>query len=132
MMNKEKIKTIIKNLVTTKNNKKKINIFFCDSTIKLNQVIKKKTILIFYGDYMVTRFIKVFFYLLYSKIKFQKNCFFLFNLERTLFIGHNFFPDWPGAYLKNNFFNNACVWIKKFIYILIFKKRLKLIFIETL
>ena len=29
MMNKEKIKTIIKNLVTTKNNKKKINIFFC-------------------------------------------------------------------------------------------------------
>tara|TARA_B110000914_G_scaffold83359_1_gene73428 strand:- start:130 stop:279 length:150 start_codon:yes stop_codon:yes gene_type:complete len=42
MMNKEKIKIIIKNLVATKNNKEKINIFFCDSTIKLNQIIKKK------------------------------------------------------------------------------------------
>ena len=132
MIDKEKIKIILENLITTKKNKKKLNFVFYSLTKKLNQTPKEKGILVFYGGHIITNFIKVFFYFLYSNIKFHKNCFLLFNLERASLIGHNLFPDWPGIYLKNNFFSNTLIWIKKFIYIFIFKKRLMLIFIEIL
>tara|TARA_B110000211_G_C14021813_1_gene528024 strand:+ start:1018 stop:1416 length:399 start_codon:yes stop_codon:yes gene_type:complete len=132
MIKKDKIKIIIRNLIETKNNKKKFNFFFYDTFKKLNQIIKKKGVVIFYGDQVLTKFIKVFFYFLYSNVKFKKNCFLLFNPEKTLVIGHNIFPDWPGTYSKNNIFKNITVWTKNFIYIFIFKKRLMLIFIEIL
>ena len=79
MIKKDKIKIIIRNLIETKNNKKKFNFFFYDTFKNLNQIIKKKGVVIFYGDQALTKFIKVFFYFLYSNVKFKKNFFLLFN-----------------------------------------------------
>ena len=129
MINKNKIKIIIKNLTTNRSNNNK-PIFFFSSIKKLDQKTKKKRILIFYRNRILISFIKVFFYLLYTKVKFKKNCFLLFNPEENIFIGHNILPDWPGRYSKNNFFKNILIWVEKFIYIFIFRKRLTLIFIK--
>ncbi len=128
MINKEKIKNIVKNLVTNKN--KKLNFCFYSSIKKLNKIKKNGGVLIFYKEQILISFIKVLFYFLYTKITFEKNCFLLFKIKNNFFIGHNFLPDWPGAYLKNNFLKNTLIWLQKFIYLFIFKKRLTLIFIE--
>jgi len=129
MSEKRKIKNIVNNLITIKNKK---NIFFYNTLKKLNQISNKKCVLIFKGNQIFKNVIKVYFYFLYSNIKFKKNFFLLFNIKNNLYIGHNLFPDWPGKYLKNNFFNNLFIWIKKFIYIAVFRKKLELIFIQII
>ena len=129
MSEKRKIKNIVNNLITIKNKK---NIFFYNTLKKLNQISNKKCVLIFKGNQIFKNVIKVYFYFLYSNINFKKNFFLLFNIKNNLYIGHNLFPDWPGKYLKNNFFNNLFIWIKKFIYIAVFRKKLELIFIQII
>ena len=129
MSEKRKIKNIVNNLITIKNKK---NIFFYNTLKKLNQISNKKCVLIFKGNQIFKNVIKVYFYFLYSNIKFKKNFFLLFNIKNNLYIGHNLFPDWPGKYLKNNFFNNLFIWIKKFIYIAVFRRKLALIFIQII
>ena len=102
MSEKRKIKNIVNNLITIKNKK---NIFFYNTLKKLNQISNKKCVLIFKGNQIFKNVIKVYFYFLYSNIKFKKNFFLLFNIKNNLYIGHNLFSVWPVKYLKNNFFH---------------------------
>lgn len=131
MLNKDKMKVIVNNITIIKN-KKKLKIVFFNSSKKINQKIKKKSVIIFHGNQILKNFMKVFIFLLNSDIKFKKNFFLLFHEGKTSYIGHNFLPDWPGRYLDNNFLRNFFIWIKKIIYFFIFKKRLALIFIEVI
>jgi len=125
VISKKKIGDIVKNL--TQDEKNKINLLFYTSINNLNIKAKNNSIIIFYGKRKLLNFIYFFFYSIFFQIKFQKNSFLLFQ-EKNQLIGHNFMPDWPGAYSSQGFGKNIFMWFKKIIYIFIFKKKLLLIF----
>lgn len=131
MINKEQIRTIVNN-ITINGNKKKL-IFVSDHKGNLEIFTKNKNFtLILYKKNFFKNFLKFYLHFLYSGINIKKNFYLLFNVEKNLLIGHNFLPDWPGLYTRNSFFYNIFKWIKKFVYIFIFKKKLVIILIETI
>ena len=131
MINKEKIRSIVKNITINWNKKKKL-IFVSDHKVNLEIFTKNKNfILILYKKNFFKNFLKFYFHFLCHGIKIKKNFYLLFYIEKNLLIGHNFFPDWPGLYTKNSFFYNIFKWAKNFFYIFIYKKKLVTILIET-
>lgn len=116
-MNKSKIKLIVRQLnKTTKKNKKII--FF-----KNTEDLKKNSIVIYLRNKNQVNLMLIFFLVFFSKLKIEKNFFLLFNFKK-LILGHNIFPQWPGIYMHQNFFLNLCKWIKLFLYIIMFNKKL--------
>ena len=125
MISKKKLESIVKRLA--QNDEKKTNLLFYTSSKKLNNKEKKKLTIIFVGEKKILNFLFFFFQAIFHGIKFKKNSFLHFHLKDQL-IGHNFFPDWPGAYFKQSFRKNVFIWLKKIIYIFVFRKKLILIF----
>jgi hypothetical protein len=124
VISKKKLVSIVKNIA--QNEEEKTSLLFYTSVKKINTK-KKKLIIIFNGKRKILNFLYFFFYAIFSGTKFKKNSFLLFHLKNEL-IGHNFIPDWPGAYFNQSIIKNIHTWIKKIIYIFIFKKKLLLIF----
>jgi|TARA_B110000259_G_scaffold161728_1_gene186052 hypothetical protein len=125
VISKKKLTTIVKRLA--QNDENKTSLFFFTSVKKLNPKKKENLIIIFDGKKKILNFFSFFIYAISSGIKFKKNSFLLFHLKNQL-IGHNFVPDWPGAYFNQGFGKNMFIWFKKVIYILVFRKKLILIF----
>jgi hypothetical protein len=127
VISKKKIATIVK--ILAQNEDEKISLLFYTSVKNLNLNIssKENLVIIFSGKYKILNFIKFSYHVFFHGIKFQKNIFLLFNLKNQL-VGHNFIPDWPGIYCEQSFGKNMFVWLKKIIYIFLFKKKLLIIF----
>lgn len=122
-MNKKTNNFIIKNLIRDKNNNYSPNIVYYKSVSD----IEENAIIVIVGKKIFLKALFVLFYSLVNFKKFEKNCFLLFDFGHTIF-GNNFIPDWPGKYTNQSFFKNFLAWLKKFNYILFFRRNLFLIF----
>ncbi len=74
-------------------------------------------------------FFKIFLNFLFSNVSIYKNTF-IFYKFKTEIRGESIFPLWPGSYKEINFFKCLYIWIKKFLYIIFYFKKIELILIK--
>ena len=121
--------------VYKKNFRVKANIYDVRKGEKLKRILgrlnKKRYDFLMFDMKKIERFfiLKIFCNLFINSVLSNKNICIFYNLNSEI-RGENFFPVWPGLYKKMSFFKSLYVWIKKFLSVLIYFKKIEFILIR--